>query len=365
MADGTTTNYAFVLPEVGASQDTWGTKLNQNWSDLDTDLNTIQTTKADLASPALTGTPTAPTAATATNTTQIATTAYVKANLANYEPADATILKDADIGSTVQAYDADLTTLGGLAKTDGNFIVGNGTAWVAESGATARASLGLGGLATLSAVGAAEITDNTVGAAELNVTGNGTTAQYLRSDGDGSFTWATPTDTNTTYSAGAGLDLTGTTFSVESDLRADCWQIGRDTNDYYIVNTLDHSWYLDGVLDMQLTNAGTLHCDGDVVAYSTTTSSDEKLKDNIQVVDSALAKLHELRGVTFNWKKDGRESAGLIAQDVLKVLPCAVTEVDELNTDDSHLTVNYSAVISILVESIKELTAKVEALEAK
>jgi hypothetical protein len=46
------------------------------------------------------------------------------------------------IGSDVQAYDADLTALGGLAKTDGNFIVGNGTTWVAESGATARTSLG-------------------------------------------------------------------------------------------------------------------------------------------------------------------------------------------------------------------------------
>ena len=48
------------------------------------------------------------------------------------------------IGTNVQAYDADLTTLGGLAKTDGNFIVGNGSTWVAESGATARTSLGLG-----------------------------------------------------------------------------------------------------------------------------------------------------------------------------------------------------------------------------
>ena len=47
------------------------------------------------------------------------------------------------IGTNVQAYDADLTTIGGLAKTNGNFIVGNGSAWVAESGSTARASLGL------------------------------------------------------------------------------------------------------------------------------------------------------------------------------------------------------------------------------
>lgn len=57
------------------------------------------------------------------------------------------------------------------------------------------------------------ISANSVGASELNVSGNGTTTQFLRSDGDGTFTWATPTDTNTTYSAGTGITLTGTTFS--------------------------------------------------------------------------------------------------------------------------------------------------------
>ena len=55
--------------------------------------------KADLASPTLTGTPAAPTAAVSTNTTQIATTAFVVAEIAD------------EVGTTVQAYDADLTSL--------------------------------------------------------------------------------------------------------------------------------------------------------------------------------------------------------------------------------------------------------------
>jgi len=84
------------------------------------------------------------------------------------------------------------------------------------------------------AVGASEIAASAVGASELNVSGNGSSSQFLRSDGDGTFTWATPTDTNTntTYSAGRGLDLSGTQFLLETDLRDSISYIGYDSNDY-------------------------------------------------------------------------------------------------------------------------------------
>jgi len=55
---------------------------------------------------------------------------------------------------------------------------------------------------------------NAVGADELNVSGNGTTSQYLRSDGDGTFTWVTPPNDNTTYSDGNGITQSGTVFSL-------------------------------------------------------------------------------------------------------------------------------------------------------
>ena len=63
------------------------------------------------------------------------------------------------------------------------------------------------------AVLTAKIADNAVNATKLNVTGDGTNTQFLQSDGDGSFTWNVPTDT--TYTAGTGLGLTGTAFSLD------------------------------------------------------------------------------------------------------------------------------------------------------
>jgi len=78
------------------------------------------------------------------------------------------------IGSDVQAYDADLTALGGLAKTNGNFIVGNGTTWVAESGATARTSLGLGSIATQNSNAVSVTGGSVTGITDITVADGGT-----------------------------------------------------------------------------------------------------------------------------------------------------------------------------------------------
>jgi hypothetical protein len=90
------------------------------------------------------------------------------------EAYDATILKDADIGSTVQAQDTGLEDISSLAVTDGNFIVGDGANWVAESGATARTSLGLGDMAEQDGSSVSITGGSVTGITDLAVSDGGT-----------------------------------------------------------------------------------------------------------------------------------------------------------------------------------------------
>ena len=175
--------------------------------------------------------------------------------------------------------------------------------------------------------------------------------------------------TNTTYSAGAGLDLSGTTFSIEADLRDGITHVGRDGNDYIAIGTTTLKFYLDGAEDMRLSNNGDLHVEGNVVAYSTTIS-DERLKTDIVKIDGALDKVAQLNGYTFTYTADGKKSAGVIAQEVQKVLPSAITESTlplKMGDDDEteYMTVQYDQLMGLMIEAIKELKAEVAELKGK
>ena len=78
-----------------------------------------------------------------------------------------------------QASDADLTAIGALAKTDGNLIVGNGSTWVAESGATARTSLGLGSIATQAANNVSISGGSVTGLGEPSANSDASTKSYV------------------------------------------------------------------------------------------------------------------------------------------------------------------------------------------
>ena len=140
--------------------------------------------------------------------------------------------------------------------------------------------------------------------------------------------------------------------------------IGRDSNDYITwTNNSRMDVYVNGSNEFRFESDGDFHADGDVIAQSTTVSSDRRLKENIEVIPNALEKVQALNGVSFDWKKTGEKSAGVIAQEVQGVLPEAVKEVTPVGGGDSHLSVNYHALTSILIEAIKELQEEVNKLK--
>jgi len=108
---------------------------------------------------------------------------------------------------------------------------------------------------------------------------------------------------------------------------------------------------------------GDLHVDGDVIGFSTTVS-DVALKTDIEVIPNALDKIDEIQGYTFT-RHNGTTSAGIIAQELEKVLPEAVKEKKlSLVDDETYKTVQYDAIHGLLIQAIKELKDELRELKS-
>ena len=106
-------------------------------------------------------------------------------------------------------------------------------------------------------------------------------------------------------------------------------------------------------LDMSAAGAATFN--DNVTAYS-----DERLKDNIETLTDGLDKVEQLRGVTYT--RNEKENIGVIAQEVEKILPeIVLTADDEMGTK----SVDYSRLTAVLIEAVKDLSARVKELEGK
>ena len=115
-----------------------------------------------------------------------------------------------------------------------------------------------------------------------------------------------------------------------------------------------------GTISGSLTVTGRVVSNDDVVAFS-----DKRLKENILPITDALDKIDKLEGVTFNWKKNGEKSIGLIAQNVQDVIPEAVVTIGNKKTEgEDTLAVKYANLVGVLINGIKELRAEVKELKA-
>jgi hypothetical protein len=226
------------------------------------------------------------------------------------------------IGTNVQAYDAGLTDIAGLAVTDGNIIVGDGTNWVAESGATARTSLGLAiGTnvqaydADLTAIAGLAVTDSNI------IVGNGST-------------WVAESGATARTSIGLG---TG------NDVQFDSFGVGTAASG----------------------TTGEIRATNNVTAYY----SDDRLKTKLGNIENALDKVMSLNGFHYEANEvaqalgyDKKPEVGVSAQEVQKVLPEVVVPAP---IDDKYLTVHYEKIVPLLIEAIKELKAEVDTLKNK
>jgi hypothetical protein len=96
----------------------------------------------------------------------------------------------------------------------------------------------------------------------------------------------------------------------------------------------------------------------DIYAHSFISSSDRKLKKNVSSIDNGLGVVQLLQGKYFDWIANNQPDIGFIAQEIEEVLPIVVS-VD----NNGVKSINYVAIIPLLVEAIKTLSARLDALD--
>jgi Chaperone of endosialidase len=106
-----------------------------------------------------------------------------------------------------------------------------------------------------------------------------------------------------------------------------------------------------------------LHVAGDMrLTGNLLQSSDIALKEDLVVIDNAIDRVMQINGYSYKMKADkglGKRSAGLIAQEVIAVLP----EVVEVIDAEGHMGVTYGNVVALLVEAIKEMQVEIDVLK--
>jgi hypothetical protein len=120
-----------------------------------------------------------------------------------------------------------------------------------------------------------------------------------------------------------------------------------DASQYVGIKRTDPSYALDV--------SGTIRATGDVIAYS-----DARVKENVETIPNALDKVKSMRGVGYNKIGEEKRSIGVIAQEMLDVIP------EVVHTDDQGMhSVAYGNLVGVLIEAMKEQQAQIDELKAQ
>ena len=116
-----------------------------------------------------------------------------------------------------------------------------------------------------------------------------------------------------------------------------------------------------GIIDFEESDTkGKFKASNGIVAPYFAAVSDQRAKSDIRPIESALEKIMQLKGYKYILEQTGEESAGVMAQEVLRVMPEAVMvpapQKDEQQSKAPLMAVNYNALIPLLVEGLKELS---------
>lgn len=107
-------------------------------------------------------------------------------------------------------------------------------------------------------------------------------------------------------------------------------------------------------------SASVINASGDITAFF---SSDERLKDNITPIGSAIDKLNTIGGYEFDWNNSSEHSGhdvGVIAQEIEKVLPEVV-----VTRGNGYKAVRYEKIVALLIQAIKEQQSQIDDLKSR
>jgi len=154
-------------------------------------------------------------------------------------------------------------------------------------------------------------------------------------------------------------------LAIRDNAATDSFAIVAGGGDYYSNTTYDKLVFqamADGTTTIggNTVISGSLNVTGDVIAYST---SDERLKDNVELIPQPIEKLKQIKGVSFDWNDKSEHSGhdiGVIAQDIEAILPELVA-----TRDDGYKAVRYEKIVALLIEAVKEQQSQIDELKAK